>query len=431
MSHTSVPVNTPSMKVLLAEDSPAAQKILLNALDSEGYEAECYANGAEAFEAILRPGSPDLIILDWTMPGMSGLEICEKLVQAGLNEHKYILILSATSDKNSIAHILRAGANDYVTKPMNREELLARLKVARRQLDLIQELRARTEELRTYIRKHRMLKFFTQSSDNPPSSKTRDLPETYLATSSKEPSMRKALAVQEVRHFEKTFFKVLEQCKLGATLAGEDVLKNTDNDKSRAKLMAWNGLYLPQSEVWLDLIFETPFSAAESIAQHSLSKGLVSETETKDLFSELISLTSDAMKQRLQEAGMEIEAFYLPRAFLIKNRSALLHGIPHWITWHLHLIDAPARLHLLPCDARTERMEAGKLAPDFILMQDICPPGHAENILLHKHTRLSRSNLKYIDRWSNFNAIDNHFDVLRPSSLAARVLALLERIDKG
>lgn len=412
-------------RVLLAEDSSAAQRIILNALQGEGYSVECYRDGLEAFQAILRPDSPDLIILDWAMPGMNGLEICEKVVQTGLNEEKYIIILSATSDKQSIARILHAGANDYVTKPMNREELLARMKVAQRQLDLIHELRAKTEELRSYIRKHRMLRQFTGSgAPGSEDSRSANLPLTGQITDTKAAPMRAALSLPAVRHFEKAFLKVLEQFKLGGALSEAKALEEADLDARRHKLFSWACLYLPNLELWLDLILETTHGAAEDIARHALRKNIPVESEVIDLFSEIVTLGLDALKKQITETGNDVETPFSSYALLLGNRAALMGNLPHWITWQMHIIDGPARLHLLPSIGKVETVDAGSLQPGFLLMKDITPPGPVDNVLMPRLSVINPQNLKTIHRWASFNAISRDFAILRPSTIGQRFLAL-------
>jgi CheY-like chemotaxis protein len=90
---------------------------------------------------------PSLAVLDWLMPGMDGVEICRQVRQKAGNKGLYLILLTSRGDKVHIIEGLRAGANDYVTKPFDNEELLARVNVGVEMVRLQEELEARVREL--------------------------------------------------------------------------------------------------------------------------------------------------------------------------------------------------------------------------------------------------------------------------------------------
>jgi signal transduction histidine kinase len=119
------------MRVLIADDSMSVRAMLQTTLEEHGYEVVETKDGQQAWEA-LRDGDLRLAILDWVMPGMYGPEICLKL-----QEHKklslvYVILLTSKGGADNIAEALHAGASDYVTKPFQPDELIARLKVGER-----------------------------------------------------------------------------------------------------------------------------------------------------------------------------------------------------------------------------------------------------------------------------------------------------------
>ncbi|MBI3923624.1 MAG: response regulator [Armatimonadetes bacterium] len=135
------------MKVLIAEDNVTNRRLLEVTLSSWGYEVVLAANGAEAWEALQGTDPPQLVILDWMMPRMDGLEICRRLRESPVPRMTYIILLTARGQKTDIITGLQAGADDYVTKPFDREELKARVEAGGRVILLQQALADRRQEL--------------------------------------------------------------------------------------------------------------------------------------------------------------------------------------------------------------------------------------------------------------------------------------------
>jgi len=134
------------MKVLIAEDDSTSRQILKITLDKWGYEVVVACDGSEAWQAFQTDDSPRLAILDWMMPGMDGVEVCRK-VRESRAPMVYIILLTTKDRKEDIASALDAGANDYVIKPFEREELLARIRVGERMVALQSGLAERVHEL--------------------------------------------------------------------------------------------------------------------------------------------------------------------------------------------------------------------------------------------------------------------------------------------
>jgi DNA-binding response OmpR family regulator len=123
------------MKLLVAEDDVFFQRLLAELLGPE-HEIVLACTGDEAWEILQRPDAPQLAILDWVMPGLTGPEICRK-VRADERLHSmYLLILTSKNSEADIVAGLRAGADDYITKPPIAAELRARVRVGERVLSL-------------------------------------------------------------------------------------------------------------------------------------------------------------------------------------------------------------------------------------------------------------------------------------------------------
>lgn len=137
-----------STSVLIAEDSVVIQTVLRRMLALWGYEVAVAANGLDAWRILCGDSAPRLAIVDWMMPGMDGLELCRRLRANRREPYTYILLLTSRSDADDIVQGLDAGADDYLTKPFDAQELRARVRAGSRIVELQQQLLSARESLR-------------------------------------------------------------------------------------------------------------------------------------------------------------------------------------------------------------------------------------------------------------------------------------------
>jgi len=139
------------MKTLIADDDGIARRILRAALTRWGYEVVEATNGEEALEQLRGPTAPELAVLDWVMPGLSGPEVCRILKSRARKPDPYVILLTAKTHWKDVVAGLESGADDYVTKPYQVEELRARVAVGRRLRSLQEELVHLNEELESRV----------------------------------------------------------------------------------------------------------------------------------------------------------------------------------------------------------------------------------------------------------------------------------------
>lgn len=149
-----------NMRVLIADDDIISRGVVKALLLKWGYEVLEVGDGNKAWNILKEKDSPHLVLLDWMMPEIDGLELCRRLRQSGDNTYHYIILLTGRDSKEDIIGGLNAGADDYITKPFMPEELEVRLRVGRRILDLQQSLKE-TLEVQSYQAQHdRLTKIF-------------------------------------------------------------------------------------------------------------------------------------------------------------------------------------------------------------------------------------------------------------------------------
>jgi diguanylate cyclase (GGDEF)-like protein len=135
------------VKVLIAEDDRTSRKLLAAMVAKWGYDPLVAEDGGEAWTALQQPDHPRLVLLDWNMPVLDGLDVCRRLRALDSPDPPYVILLTGRTEKGDIVHGLEAGANDYVAKPYDHEELQARLQVGRRTLTLQAHLLATQKQL--------------------------------------------------------------------------------------------------------------------------------------------------------------------------------------------------------------------------------------------------------------------------------------------
>ena len=135
------------MKVLIADDGLTIRKLLEAYLSKWGYEIVSASDGNEAWRLLQQPDAPGLVILDWLMPGMSGVEICRKVRQLKHGKLFHIIILTSLESKGNLITALEAGADDFISKKFEMDEFQARIKVGERIVNLKAELAGRVTAL--------------------------------------------------------------------------------------------------------------------------------------------------------------------------------------------------------------------------------------------------------------------------------------------
>ena len=135
------------MRILIAEDDPTSRVLLERLLTKWGYEVVVTSDGAEAWEMLDGDDAPSMAILDWMMPHRDGVEICRLVRQRDEKAPHYLILLTARGGKENIITGLEAGADDYVEKPFDRDELRARVEVGARVVKLQNALAQRIAQL--------------------------------------------------------------------------------------------------------------------------------------------------------------------------------------------------------------------------------------------------------------------------------------------
>jgi diguanylate cyclase (GGDEF)-like protein len=154
------------MKVLLADDEALSRRLLESTLRRWGYEVIVAKDGIEASGILESPEAPRLVLLDWLMPGKSGLELCREIRRRETEAYTYVLMLTAKRNKGDVVAGLEAGADDYITKPFEPDELKVRLRTGKRILYLLEQLTLAQDSLRNLATHDSLTTLWNRSAIN-------------------------------------------------------------------------------------------------------------------------------------------------------------------------------------------------------------------------------------------------------------------------
>ena len=135
------------MKLLVADDSHVSRMMLSAIAKKWGYEVILAEDGEQAWQIMQQDDAPQLLLLDWEMPKMSGIEVCERVIAKNPKNPPYILLLTSRSGSDDIVEGLSKGASDYLSKPFDSAELQVRLQVGKRLIEMQSKLNATLQEL--------------------------------------------------------------------------------------------------------------------------------------------------------------------------------------------------------------------------------------------------------------------------------------------
>ena len=133
------------MKILIADDESATRRLVEALLSKVEHEVIVARDGNEAWEILQRPDAPRLAILDWMMPGMDGIKVCHMLRDREGGGYTHVIMLSAKNEVRDLVAALNAGADDYLSKPFDPDELHARVRAGERAVNRYEALRASLE----------------------------------------------------------------------------------------------------------------------------------------------------------------------------------------------------------------------------------------------------------------------------------------------
>jgi CheY-like chemotaxis protein len=378
------------MRVLIADDDSLCRKVLTTLLERAHHEVVPFQEGASALTALLAPDPPPVAILDWMMPGYTGVELCTRLRAANLKVRPYVIMHSVRGRKEDIIAGLDAGADDYLPKPVNSAELLARLRAAERITHYQRELSRRVAELQGLVQRYQLLGEMAGR-------------QSARAGAASTPAVVKSADEQTLPELSEREIDGIVVRTLSELGLGEAEVKSAPmlQPEQPALLTAWAGLILVKDQIWVDLLLEASDAEVAKICERTLRRQPGHEEGRPEVLAETHTILSGALKAAIQAKGGRVLAPLLSR---VRFNDTTEPVPPLDTSRRSHLFsfgDCSLRLTVVPSRCAPRRKGPEQLHPLDVLAEPLFLPEMPDVPLFNQGALL---NEHYIERLASLGA---------------------------
>jgi DNA-binding response OmpR family regulator len=401
-------------RILVAEDDPDTAQLLKRFLQKDGCDVVLAGDGHKAWQILQREDAPKLVILDWVMPGMEGIEVCRRLRETDEDIDTYVMLVSEKGKKQDVIAGLDSGADDYLVKPVDRGEFLARLRVAKRTLAKQGQLHQKIEEQRSLLRQYNSQG--DNSGKNGSATVVSNKSKSDKDTDRSSPAKTFSPLVETFRpivELESNFINMLAETGLSMTSDN-----NNTEDSQKAIFSALMPLILIQNGVWLDIRIETDRKTASELFHVMVGSRAATDNDLFDVLGDLLNKTIENLRVTFTEEDIVSIAPFLPKVTYCKNLSEQVQVFDHFRRYvfsdSAHSIQLDVIEHPAPVAKKTVR----RLRPLDILVEDIYQPQEDDVVLLlSEGTVLYDRYIKKLFDFLRTQAKDFEVSIIQPSSL--------------
>lgn len=371
------------MKVLIADDEGVTRRMLSGLLAQEGYDVVLTEDGTSALKTALNMKEPYVAIFDWMMPGLSGPQLCLCLRSPKLKIRPYLIVLSAKTDKGDVAAALDSGADDYLPKPFNPIELLARLRVAARTLQHQRDLQQQIAQLDIVVQRYNLLgEIVAQQGENRVAKPLVPEAAKPAPTAASAPTAQSAAPARHdlsPRESDAIMQRIIGELGFGNVGVIATV---TGNIYAKSELIAWTGFILEGEQVWFDLLLEVDQAAMAMIFEQTMGRRPASEQERWNFLAETHTIVGAGIKTALANKGATVLTPVLSRVMRTKD-----HHLPPEAVRESHryaLAGGSIGLTIIRHECPLRKKSTASLQVTDIMAEAFPPPEINEVALLSK-----------------------------------------------
>lgn len=402
------------MKILLADDDIIARTMVNATLKRAGYEAEHVTDGKAALAALRIESGPRIAILDWMMPGMSGLEVCQAIRNNPGKGYIYIILLSGKSESDEVVSGLDAGADDYIIKPFEQHRFLARIRVAERVLKVHQVLIDTIAEQEILLRRHNLLGDVLHKQMLP-AERTQIVPSPFYTEPEPTHFSSKTQNFKTLTEVDQLFARVIAQM-------GISPLTSKDPESAAAPqemdLVGCTSVYIPNSGVWLDIVLEMDQPSALAMGLAVLGTLDVCDKDVLDLLGEILSLFQRSLKAKGTHGGSDVMAPFVPKARLRSEFTDLPKHGENYGRWLLSHPSIDFRVTISETSSAVVSKKCAALQLLDVVAEQVMMPDKPGALCVEKGAVLNDFNIRKILQASRTAPKDWSIKVVGPSLLA-------------
>ncbi|MBE7465274.1 MAG: response regulator transcription factor [Planctomycetes bacterium] len=416
------------MHVLIADDDKLIRIFLRKQVEDAGHTVELVENGPAAWDVLQRGQPPQIALLDWMMPGLSGVDVCQRLRAQSDRPYTYVIMATGRSSATDLVTGLDAGADDYLIKPVNPSELQARLRVAERIVGVQDELRNYAGQLEQLLFRHNLLgdllvkhkvsKVISLDAAKPPAQAAAAAVVPARADSGEAVFMRQedawsneAGSLRALRNLGEVVGRVCEQFGL-APDAGAPPATGQMGEPVR---IGGTSFYLETLGRWIDLRLEIDGPSVLGLVQEVTQSLDFDPADSDPLLSEFINLLQRALKSALEAEGQRVIAPFVPKV----AAPALAPADPG--TGRATCVWASAtvvlRMTLVECPLKEHSTPAAELASGDIHAEPLAVKKGAPPALGHV-TAFTPMQVRSIQRWAEVHDKKLKLRTIAPSPWA-------------
>ena len=302
------------MKVLIAEDDRVSREVLVRVLAGAHHETVVVADGRAALAALLEADGPLIALIDWVMPELDGPEVCRQLRATSPLIQPYVIIVSSKFLSGEITAGLDAGADDFISKPFDPDELLARLRVAERIVGYQLALQKQLEQYDSLGRRYSLLGEIVAQQLQPPLDTLETVEDPIaeaeratppLAPTAPPPIWFAAGEIQDL--VPRAFTELGLSAHSAVSVPGERAT-------GVASFIAWAGFLDLEHDRWIDLVIEMEPAAAALVHERALRRKAQTSAEICSFLAETQTVIAATLKSALGAKGCGLLAPLLSRA---------------------------------------------------------------------------------------------------------------------
>jgi DNA-binding response OmpR family regulator len=425
------------MRVLISNYS-SAHTILKAVLIKLGHKYEIATNGPAVVESITRPAGPRFAIFDSNLPGLNGFDICRQVRAADPDSRAYLIVMTPDNDRTEVIMALDAGADDYLQKPFDSTELIARLRVAERIQDDRAAFAKKLEEavtaakLNGHANGHALNGHAADDAEmeklaRDAAAAAAEVNQSIVLGGKDEPLRARKLfsdkhaglnSLSPFNAFEALIIKTLGEMGLGdASVLSADIAT------PKADLTIHSVVLLPEKSAWLDLVIDLDRRSAEGLFAAMTGSTDATRDELMDMAGETLNMIQGGIKTALQDGSLEVFTPVIPNKISPDRRDSISLVATECGQVSFSLPNIILTVTIVPHVAEIVTKTIDDVRVRDVVVEPVRVPGSKLN-LVEKGTMMNNQHLSRLREIAGYGMNRMKFEMITPSEVSVLLVKI-------